>query len=44
MYEKAIVSFVDILGFKELVENSAPEVVKSALDLVNRVAGHSLIY
>jgi len=38
MYEKAIVSFIDILGFKELVENSPPEVVKSALDLVNRFA------
>ena len=38
MYEKAIVSFVDILGFKELVENSTSEIVKSALDLVNRFA------
>lgn len=38
MYEKAIVSFIDILGFRELVEGSTPETVKSALDLVNRFA------
>lgn len=38
MYEKAIVSFIDILGFKELVESSTSEAVKSALDLVNRFA------
>ena len=34
MYEKAIVSFIDILGFKELVEKSTPEFVKTVLDLV----------
>ena len=38
MYEKAIVSFVDILGFRELVENSTSGAVKSTLDLVNRFA------
>ena len=38
MYEKAIVSFIDILGFKELIETSTSESVKSALDLLDRFA------
>jgi len=36
MYEKAIVSFIDILGFKEFVENSSAELIKSILDRVHK--------
>ena len=32
MYEWAIISFIDILGFRHLVESSPPEVVSAALD------------
>lgn len=38
MYEKAIVSFIDILGFKELIDNSTAEEVKTVLEFVHKFA------
>ena len=34
MYQKAIVTFIDILGFSDLVKQSKPEQVKLVLDAV----------
>lgn len=43
MYEKAIVSFIDILGFKGLVENSSAEFIKSILDRVHKVTKPNIV-
>ncbi len=36
MYEKAIVTFIDILGFSDLVKRSKPEAINKALDAVEQ--------
>lgn len=38
MYEKGIVSFIDILGFKEIVDTSTPEEVNSILNEFHKFA------
>lgn len=38
MYEKAIVSFIDILGFRELIDKSKAEEVKAVLEFVHKFA------
>jgi hypothetical protein len=38
MYEKAIVSFIDILGFRELIHRSKAEEVKAVLDFLHKFA------
>jgi len=38
MYEKAIVSFIDILGFRELIDSSTAEEVKAVLEFVHKFA------
>lgn len=39
MYELAVISFIDILGFRNLVKSSAPENVVAALDALEEFTG-----
>lgn len=34
-YNRAIVTFIDILGFKNIVENSTPEEVKNIYNIIS---------
>ena len=38
MYCKAIVTFLDILGFRQLVTESSPEIINEILDVLEKVA------
>ena len=40
MYNKSIVTFIDILGFKEIVNNRDPEEVDKILDILNNFASN----
>ena len=42
MYKKAIVSFVDVLGFRDLIEHSTSREVKSKLDLLMKFAASNV--
>jgi hypothetical protein len=41
MYRKAVITFVDILGFKEIIASSSYEHVAKKLETVRRLSGHS---